>query len=220
MTKTDLRKELLLLLLFVAPLIYMGLEWRNIPDVFGQAAEPVQQQIKTKEDFLLLMIFFFFTNALIYFLFRYLPKTDDEAVSDPELMHREYYKVRYVIQIFLSAIAFIIILMVQTGHTYAMERWAFIGIGLLMAGVGLYLKGLKPNNYVGVRTPWTLKDPVVWKKTHAMASSLWTAVGLVLIAGAFFMSLITGVFVIFASSFLLPILPYIYSFRLANEDKG
>ncbi|MBV7531776.1 SdpI family protein [Chitinophaga sp. sic0106] len=221
MTKTDYRKELLLLALLVAPLVYLGLIWQSLPDVFPAALnDTVQQQIQTKSDFLLLMIFVFLTNGLLYALFRYLPRTDGDQVSDPGVMHQEYYRVRFVMQLALTAMSCLIILMVQTGHYYAMERWAFIGIGLVITGIGLYLRNLQPNNYVGIRTPWTLRSAEIWKETHRFASILWTAAGIVFIAGAFFMSLITGIFVIFAASMILPVLPYIYSFRQYNQDQG
>ncbi|NIG57079.1 SdpI family protein [Chitinophaga sp. Cy-1792] len=219
MTKTDYRKELLLLALFFVPLAYLGIIWHTLPATFNTGPNN-EQQIQTPADFLLLMIFIFFTNALIYALFRYVPRTDGVAVSNVNTMEHEYYRVRFIIQIFLSAFTCLIIFMVQHGYTQAMERWAFIGIGLVIGGIGLYLKNLKPNNWVGIRTPYTLESPAIWKETHRMASILWTCTGIVFIAGAFFMSLITGIFVIFVATFILAALPYIYSFRLYNEDKG
>ena len=110
--------------------------------------------------------------------------------------------------------------MVSQGRPFIMERWAFIGVGLLITGIGYYLRRLKPNNYVGVRTPWTLQSDEVWKETHQMASTLWISAGLVIIVAGFFLSLITGVFIIFFAAIVLAALPYIYSFRLYNKDKG
>ena len=216
MKQPDLTRELLILALLLVPMAYLAIIWNALPAIIPSGG----LEIGSKSDFLLLMIFLFFTNALIYFLFRYIPREDDAQAASAEADHKEYYRIRFLIHSYQALFTCIIIFMVSQGRPFIMERWAFIGVGLLITGIGYYLRRLKPNNYVGVRTPWTLQSDEVWKETHQMASTLWISAGLVIIVAGFFLSLITGVFIIFFAAIVLAALPYIYSFRLYNKDKG
>ncbi len=48
-----------------------------------------------------------------------------------------------------------------------------------LALVGNFFGKLKPNRYIGVRVPWTLRSETVWRKTHRVTGWLYTAAGLV-----------------------------------------
>lgn len=222
MKQPDLTKELLILALLLVPMAYLAIIWNHLPTAIPAAASPLgSPEIRSKSDFLLLMIFLFFTNGLLYFLFRYIPAVDEsQSVPKGEAVHKDYYRIRFLIHTCLAVFTCVIIFLVSRGNPFVMERWAFIGVGILITGIGLYLRRLKPNNYIGVRTPWTLQSPQIWKETHLMASNLWTSAGIVTIIAGFFLSLITGVFIFFFLSIVLAALPYIYSFRLYNKDKG
>lgn len=41
-------------------------------------------------------------------------------------------------------------------------------VGLLLMVVGNMMGKLKPNWFMGIRTPWTLSDPDVWNRTHRL----------------------------------------------------
>ncbi|PSL47487.1 uncharacterized protein DUF1648 [Chitinophaga niastensis] len=225
MKQPDYTKELLILALLLVPMVYLAIIWNYLPAVIPTNfnATGVPERVGAKSDFLLLMIFLFFTNALIYFLFRYIPKVDETQVvpaSTEAELNKEYYRIRFLIHSYQAVFTCIIIFMVSKGQPFVMEHWAFVGVGLLIVGIGYYLRKLKPNNYVGVRTPWTLQSSEVWTETHRMASNLWISAGAVIIVAGFFLSLITGVFIIFFVAIVLAALPYIYSFRLYNKDKG
>ena len=53
-------------------------------------------------------------------------------------------------------------------------------IGLLFAFLGNYFKTIKPNYFIGIRTPWTLENEEVWKKTHLIGGKLWFVGGLLM----------------------------------------
>lgn len=221
MKQTKASKEMFILALLLLPMAYLAIIWNTLP-LSIPTDQSVSEQAEGRTAFLLLMIFLFVTNALIYALFRFIPKTteDSPAVANVEL--REFYRIRFIIHTYLALFTCIIIFMVSQGKPFAMERWAFVGVGLLIAGIGLYLwkLQLEPNHYVGVRTPWTLQDKEIWKETHRMAGTLWVSAGVVIMIAGFFLSLVTGVFLIFFAAIVLAALPYIYSFRLYNKDKG
>jgi uncharacterized membrane protein len=224
MKKPDIGQELLLLLLLLLPMIYLGVIWPSLPDVIPTnfSLEGLPERVGQKSDFLLLMIFLFLTNLLLYFLFRYIPHVEEPTLSEEPLsvLQQKYYKIRFLIHIYLAVFSSAIIFMVSQGRPFVMERWVFMGVGILIGGIGIYLRKLQPNYFVGVRTPWTLQSPQIWRQTHNMAGTLWICAGIVMILSGFFMPVVTGVFVLIFLGAALAFLPYIYSFRLYNTDKG
>lgn len=43
---------------------------------------------------------------------------------------------------------------------------------ILFAVIGNYLSSLRPNYFVGLRTPWTLESPDTWRATHRLGGRL------------------------------------------------
>ncbi|MEI7620000.1 MAG: SdpI family protein [Candidatus Falkowbacteria bacterium] len=55
-------------------------------------------------------------------------------------------------------------------------------IGIFMMIMGFYLRDIKENWFIGIKTPWTLSSTEVWEKTHKFGSWLFMFFGLVIIA--------------------------------------
>ena len=77
-----------------------------------------------------------------------------------------------------------------------------VPIGILMVLIGNHIPQLPPNSYVGIRTPWTLKDSVIWRKTHRIGGYLSIAIGFIVILLPLWLP---GGIVIFVLLALLPI---------------
>jgi uncharacterized membrane protein len=59
-----------------------------------------------------------------------------------------------------------------------------LGIGLLLALLGVVLPRIRPNYTFGIRTPWTLASDRVWERTHRVGGRALVATGVVMTAGA------------------------------------
>lgn len=85
----------------------------------------------------------------------------------------------------------------------SVPRLISIGAALLIAVLGNELGRVTPNYFVGIRTPWTLADPEVWRITHRVGARLFVAGGLA--------SALVSLFVpedwLFVTSFPLIIVP-------------
>lgn len=90
-----------------------------------------------------------------------------------------------------------------------------VAIGILFIFIGRLLGHVEPNWVVGIRTYWTLKNPVVWVRTHQRAALLFKILGLVYIAAAFFRGYILF-FLLLPAVFLALYLPA-YSFLLYQK---
>ncbi|TFW31670.1 SdpI family protein, partial [Pseudomonas putida] len=48
-----------------------------------------------------------------------------------------------------------------------------------------YLQRVRSNYFMGIRTPWTLSNETVWKKTHRLSGKLLFIGGLLTLISAF-----------------------------------
>ena len=90
-----------------------------------------------------------------------------------------------------------------------------IAIGILFIYIGRLLGHVEPNWVVGIRTYWTLKNPVVWIRTHQRAALLFKILGVIYMAAAFFRGYIL-LFLLLPGVFLALYLPA-YSFLLYQK---
>ena len=58
-------------------------------------------------------------------------------------------------------------------------RWMLAGLFLFFALIGNVLGKVRKNFWMGVRTPWTLANDIVWERTHRFAAWMFTAAGLI-----------------------------------------
>ena len=72
---------------------------------------------------------------------------------------------------------------ISSGNFSYNEMISFIGIllAILFLFFSHYMDKIKPNRMLGIRTPWTLKNEEVWKKTHDLGSYTFMIAGFVLI---------------------------------------
>ena len=85
--------------------------------------------------------------------------------------------------------------------------------GILFIIIGNYLPKCKQTYTMGIKLPWTLNDEENWNKTHRLAGKLWVIGGIVICATAVFES----VFVLLGVTFLMCIIPTVYSYSLFKK---
>ena len=65
-------------------------------------------------------------------------------------------------------------------------------MGILFAGLGWFMPGLRSNFFAGIRTPWTLSSERAWATTHRVGGRLFLVFGVLMAVTAV---LSPGVFV-------------------------
>ncbi len=90
-----------------------------------------------------------------------------------------------IVEIVLVFMAFMEVatLGLALGWPVDMGRVVWPAVGALLVLVGNHLPRVRPNWFVGVRTPWTLSSDAVWRATHRVAGWAFVAAG-VAFAGA------------------------------------
>ena len=168
MKKLDIKQESILLAMVAVPFAYVFYLWAQLPDSI-----PIHFDIDGTANnwgpkytaFLLpgLSLFVYVITAAIPFL--------DPKRMSPEFMTGNFFKLRFILVFFMSALALVILHGIANAGN--VMPYATRLIFLLLAGIGNFMINLKPNWFVGIRTPWTLSNDEVWRKTHQVAGRLF-----------------------------------------------
>lgn len=114
----------------------------------------------------------------MYGLFRFLPLVDPRKDRYPEFAD-VYHKMRY----FILSVLFIIYTLLglyNLGVPVRMDLIIPVLIGGMMIVIGNWMGKMKPNWFMGIRTPWTLASDVVWNKTHRFGGYLFVLLGILI----------------------------------------
>jgi uncharacterized membrane protein len=100
------------------------------------------------------------------------------------------------------------------GWQINITRWVGVLVGILFMLIGNEMRRIQPNWFFGIRTPWTLSDPIVWRETHTFGGRIFFGFGLAVLIGAFlrpevFASVVIGgVLIVTGGSFVYSYLRY------------
>ncbi|TDW97534.1 SdpI family protein [Dinghuibacter silviterrae] len=139
-------------------------------------------------------------------LVRFLPLIDPK--KKVQYSEGTLIKLSYGLVLFLTVLNFMIVHASQTGH-FALGRGFFPVMGLFYVYLGNLFNNIKPNYFVGIRTPWTLENESVWRKTHHWGGRLWVIGGLTLAVTTFFWPKVA---VFLTGTAILALAPIIYSY--------
>lgn len=164
-------QELLILGIAILPIIYLSITWNSLP-----VEVPLHWNWKGEIDsygpksslwWLILIL-----NIPIYLLMLFLPKIAAKS-ENIQQMGKKYDRLRLILQLFMSALVFVIILAASGSTEMSIEVLMGYCFILFMLLFGNYMGSIRQNYFVGIRTPWTLENEEVWKKTHHLGGRLW-----------------------------------------------
>lgn len=211
-----LYSEWLMLGLMLAPFFYLGFVYDQLPAKvpFQYGVDGTPTYYGPKEG---LILIFGGLTIFMYLLFRYIPKLDPKQ----NLNTTNYYKIRLLITVFWSAL--LIGLWYTSTKGIMGERflsYLLASVCLLIAGIGNLLYSVKPNYFVGIRTPWTLDNETVWRKTHQRSAPFWVAGGLL---GAILVFVVPGIWktnIMLSITLGLAVGSVIYSYLVYQQEKA
>jgi uncharacterized membrane protein len=90
---------------------------------------------------------------------------------------------RFIINILVAffGLVHVVSLGIALGWDIEISKVIGVGLGILFALFGNVIVRVRPNWFMGFRTPWTLADPEVWRVTHRMGGRLMFVAGLTII---------------------------------------
>jgi uncharacterized membrane protein len=87
-----------------------------------------------------------------------------------------YRRLRFLLVAFFMVL-YLVTLASAMGYPIRTGSIVLSCVGLLFVGIGSVMGSLKPTYFVGIRTPWTLADDVVWERTHSISAPVWMGAG-------------------------------------------
>ncbi len=210
-------KESILWALIALPYVYLATIWNKLPEQV-----PTHFNMNgVANDWSSITSLLFIPGALgigIYFLMLIIPAIDPKKKI--QQMGDKYYTLRFMLTIFISLLATYLLYISYTG-SLKNPNVLFALIGALFAMLGNYFQTIRPNYFIGIRTPWTLKNEQVWKKTHRLGGRLWIVGGILMAILAFFISDNLLYSIVFgAIIFLIVIVPIVFSYTEFQKEKS
>lgn len=155
-------------------------------------------------------------NLVLFFFLLNLPKIDPKR-DNYEKFKSTYELFRWIIHLFLTLIQVMVIwngvLIYKGTHPLNVESVLPPVIGLLFVVLGNYTTRVRPNFFIGIRTPWALVDEYVWERTNRFGGRVFVIIGLISILSLLFpvsirfyfftIPLLVGIVVIVAYSYIV-----------------
>lgn len=154
-------------------------------------------------------------NVFLYGLFAILPKIDPKK-NFPQFK-TSYRWVTFSIATLMAAITSLIVLN-SAGFQFDLFKAILTLILLSLLIIGNFMGKLRPNYFVGIRTPWTIENEEVWVKTHRLGGQVWVLTALVSLVLLHTIQLPMWVF--FIGVAMMVIVPLVYSYILHKQLKN
>ncbi|WP_458187910.1 SdpI family protein [Haladaptatus sp. NG-WS-4] len=128
----------------------------------------------------------FFIPALtlgVLVLFMVIPSVD--PLQENVERFRDSYDLFVVVFVAFMLYVHVLVLLWNLGSRFEFTTVLAPAIGVLYYFIGTLMNHVERNWFVGVRTPWTMTNERVWRKTHSRAGPLFKLAGLVAVLGVF-----------------------------------
>lgn len=212
---TKLNKAIIWIFLLL-PYVYLATIWHELPDRvathFNIDGDADAWSNKTMLIFIPSSL-----GLFVYGLLAALPKLDPKNTF--EQMGNKFFSLQLMLILFFSVLAIYLLYSSKVGCIQN-PNIVLALVGFLFAFLGNYFQTIRPNYFIGIRTPWTLESEIVWKKTHRLGGIFWMFGGITIVILAFLInnkSLFMTLF--FIISAILVLVPTIYSYIEFQKQK-
>lgn len=202
-------KEGILIFISLIPLLFLLIFWNQFP-----AQVPTHFDISGNPNGFTEKNMLYLNPGLlclgIYFLMLILPIIDPKKKIQE--MGNKYYTLRLSFAIIFAVLSLHTLYSGIAGDIFG-SSFTQMAIGVILLVLGNYFQTIRPNYFIGIRSPWTLESESVWKKTHALAGKLWMVGGLAIIALSLMLTNSDVLFAVFMSIIIfIALFPIVYSY--------
>ena len=114
--------------------------------------------------------------------FTVIPRIDPRR-ANYALFSPTYWTIVNAVLVLLAGVH-VLVLGKALGWTVDMSKVAGLGVGGLFILLGNLMTRIRPNWFMGIRTPWTLSSDSVWRKTHRFGGVAFAIAGVCIAATA------------------------------------
>lgn len=211
--KNFLKNELPSLMVLLIPFCYLYYVWSDMPEKVAMHYN-IKGEIDrygSKEELLLIV---FLLPVLTYLIFMAIPHLDPKKKI--QLMGDKYHNFKFIMVLFMSLLSVYIIFTSHQNTTLNTKFFA-TGISAMFLILGNYMRNVKQNYFIGIRTPWTLENEQVWKEVHSMAGILWVVSGVIMIIISLIFPFMTTMIALMIVTTIATIVPVAQSYILFKK---
>ncbi len=211
----NLKKEWPLICIVLLPFVYLAYVWQDLPEIVPMHWN-IKGEIDRYGDKTELIFIPFLLPLLVYIIFLVVPKIDPKNKLNK--MGNKLQALKFILTTFMSVLALFIIYSVKN-QSISNPNYIILLLGLLYLILGNYFKTIKANYFIGIRTPWTLENETVWKKTHELGGKMWFIGGLLIVISSLLLDKQTNFIIFIVITAIITIVPIIYSYTTFTTIK-
>lgn len=215
MKKTNRALEGFMILVMVLPLLYLLMVYPALPDMvpthFDIDGNADDYSSKSTLPLAILLM-----QGFLYLLMKYSPNFDPKKNFDR--FDSLYQKLRVIFQIFMALLS-VVIIYSATDTGVDIRGGLVLSITVLIVFLGNYLQNVKPNYFIGIRTPWALESEMVWSKTNRLVGRIWFYGGLALLAILYFLPNEWNLKLLLALTLGSSLFGFVYSYLIFKKEK-
>lgn len=203
---------ILIVIMLVTPFIGIAIFWQQIP-----AEVPIHYNFEGEADNYAPKGFGVFVmpvvNIFLFLLLYYLPKIDPKKKVSLDSQG-------YVTLILLMVAFFFVMFGFELSKFIGqpiLENQFIVMFPLLFLILGNYLSKLRPNYFFGVRTPWTLENEEVWRRTHRFTGRVWMIGSLLFFLAAILASEQLSLWMFLVFIVVIVLIPLAYSYIIYRK---
>ena len=156
-------------------------------------------------------------GILITVMVTVLPRLDPKK-ENYERFKPQYFIIRLMLVVFFGIMQMVIISTSLGATLIKVDTIVKLMVGILFIVLGNLMPKFKQNYFVGIKTPWTLANEVVWARSHRHGGFIWFITGFALSVLAFLPGKGSAV-AYFALILIASIEPILYSWIQFKRQK-
>ena len=215
--KSKTQKELPLILIVLIPFVYLASVWSKLPEKVPLHWN-IEGEIDKYGDKYEILLIPICLPLMTYLILSVIPKIDPKGKI--KNMGKKYHTLKTWITVLTSALAMILIY-ASMNQTLYNPNYMILLIGILFVLLGNYFKTIRPNYFIGIKTPWALENETVWYETHKMAGKIWFAGGFIIIIGSLLLDKKINFMLFIAITITITVIPVVFSYlKYKNLQEG
>ncbi|MCK5211280.1 SdpI family protein [Candidatus Parcubacteria bacterium] len=209
--KTEILPVIIVILAIISSFYFYANFPEQVPIHWNVAGEVDNYGSKTLGAFL-------FPGIILgmYLMFLIIPYIDPKKKRYDQF--RKVYHALKTVLVFFMAVMYFIASFNALGYNIRIELWIPIMVGALFILLGNYMSKIKPNWFMGIRTPWTLSSEEVWNKTHRVGGKVFILGG-AMIASTIFVPVAYRMIIFFAAIGFIVVGTVIYSYIAYRQEE-
>jgi len=211
--KINIKKELILVIATLIPLIYLAVVWNDLPNEIATHFnfEGEANGFSSKTSFAWLIGFM---TVFVYFLLLIIPFIDPKKRIQE--MGNKYNSLKLITLTLMSVVS---VFMIYNAISENANPQIFMLImGIFFIVIGNYFQTTKQNYFMGIKTPWTLHSEAIWNKTHKISGKIWIIGGLIMCVTYLLLPFQYVKYINITILAIIVIHPFLYSYLLYRKE--